>query len=140
MVLVTFFVTLLPEAVRYGALWESSFHPAAVGHSLHQIVLVGCVDLSLRCSPPRGRPSAVHSGSLPSIRPPSHTVHTRLYLSVVLTFLYTIHSLQRPPECRALCKLLLANLAVFALQEVFSPSMWFAILLSILPPSDKVHN
>jgi hypothetical protein len=81
----------------------------------------------------------VHSGSLPSIRLLSDTVHTRLYLSVALSFCYILHSLQRPPECGALCKLL-ADLSVFASQEGFSPSMGFAMHLSIRPPSDTVHT
>jgi hypothetical protein len=81
--LVDLFVALLPEAVRYGTLWESSFHPAAAGHGSHQIVLDGLDKLSFFTL----LAEAVrygHSANLPflrrclylSIQPPPDTVPT----------------------------------------------------------------
>jgi hypothetical protein len=51
---------------------------------------------------------------------PSDTVHTVLFLMVALTFLYTLHSLQVPPDVVHSASYL-ADLAVFfALLEDFS--------------------
>jgi hypothetical protein len=84
--LVELFVTLLPDAVRYSALWESSIS-----------------------SPPLWARS---------IRPLPDTVLTRLFLTVVFTFIYTLQSTSaRPPSDRVHTVLFLMVTLTFLLAE-----------------------